>query len=337
MSTIIISPTFNAFYYSFYIQGIMEIFGHQSIHFSSRPFPPLPSAHLAFIFRDQRDIRVVVDAYDGSVVTDHSGLKWCDVYGKVNLSLPLMPKDYAYKCLPIGPSFPVQVWSPINSWWVALRNYRFSMDYSLGPSGLKGSHEHFANYRRQYKHRLPMRCFAPVLSRDDYIFSLSTLWPEEQASGANEYRALFIESCRSLAGVTFEGGFHTSQSRPVPERFASYIVPKHSLLDYLEKTKSSALVFNTPAVWSCHGFKLAEFLALGKAIISTPLARELPAPLVHGQHIHYVDGSLESIRAAVHLLLTDRNYRKHLEQNAYDYYLSFLSPKCVIERLLGLR
>jgi glycosyltransferase involved in cell wall biosynthesis len=337
MSTIEICPTFDAFYYSFYIQGIMEVFGQQNVHFSSRPFPPLPSAHLAFISKDQRDLRVVIDAYDGSVVTNHSGLKWCDVYGKVNLSLPLIPKDYASKCLPIGPSFAIQVWNPINSWWVALRNYRFSVDYILGSPGLKDSYEHFANYKRQYKYRLPIRCFAPGLSRDDYIFSQSTLWPEEQASGANEYRALFIESCKSLTDVTFEGGLVPSQSHPIPDRFASYIAPQRSFADYLEKTKASALVFNTPAVWSCHGFKLAEFLALGKAIISTQLTRELPAPLVHGQHLHYVDGSLDSIRAAVHLLLTDRDYRKHLEQKAYNYYLSFLSPKCVIERLLGLR
>lgn len=337
MNTIEICPTFDAFYYSFYIQGIMEVFGQQNIHFSARPFPPLSSAYLAFIFKAQKELRVVVDAYDGSVVTDHSGLKWCDVYGKVNLSLPLMPKEYAYKCLPIGPSFPVRVWSPTNSWWVALRNYRFSMDSGRGSPGLKGSYEHFANYRRQYKYRLPMKCFIPVPSRDDYVFFLSTLWPEEQAPGTNENRALFIESCRSLAGITFEGGFPASQARPVPVRFAKYIAPKHSFPDYLEKIKSSAFVFNTPAVWSCHGWKLAEFLALGKAIISTPLTRELPAPLVHGQHIHYVDSSLDSIRAAVHLLLTDRDYRKHLEHNAYNYYSSFLSPKCVIERLLGLR
>src|SRR5262249_47673698 len=107
--------------------------------------------------------------------------------------------------------------------------------------------------------------------------------------------------------------------------------------EYLAKTRSSALVFNTPAVWSCHGWKLGEFLALGKAIISTPLVRELPAPLVHGCHIHYVDGSLDSIRAAIQLLLNDHDYRKHLERNAYDYYSSFLSPKRVVERLLDLR
>lgn len=66
MSTVVIHPTFDAFYHSFYIQGIREVFGQSSIHFSSRPFPPLPSGCLAFIFRDQKELRVVVDAYYGA-------------------------------------------------------------------------------------------------------------------------------------------------------------------------------------------------------------------------------------------------------------------------------
>jgi glycosyltransferase involved in cell wall biosynthesis len=105
----------------------------------------------------------------------------------------------------------------------------------------------------------------------------------------------------------------------------------------LEKTKSSALVFNTPAVWSCHGFKLAQYLALGKAIISTPLSREMPAPLIDRCHIHYVDGSIDSISAAIQLILRDADYRKHLEENAGAYFRKYLIPKSVVERLLAGR
>jgi glycosyltransferase involved in cell wall biosynthesis len=339
MSTITIYPTFDAVFYSFYIQGLIEVFGPSNIHFSSRPFPSLPSVCLAFILRGQRELRVVIDAYDGAMITNHIGLEWCEVYGKVNLAWQLIPKEHAHKCLPIGPSFAVQVWSPVKSWWVALRNYRVCVDYRLSSVEINSSFKHFANYRSQYKYRLPVSCFVPGLSRDNYIFFLSTLWKEEGAPRTSEYRALFIESCRSLAGVTFEGGLVPSPSWSMQNlgRFANYIAPRLvPLPEWLEKIKSSACVFNTPAVWSSHTWKLAEFLALGKAIISTPLARELPTPLLHGHHIHYVDGSLDSIRGAIDLLLNDHDYRKHLERNAYDYYSSFLSPKRVIERLLGL-
>ena len=38
--------------------------------------------------------------------------------------------------------------------------------------------------------------------------------------------------------------------------------------EWISKTKQSAIVFNTPAFWSCHGWKLGEYLAMGKCIIS---------------------------------------------------------------------
>ena len=37
---------------------------------------------------------------------------------------------------------------------------------------------------------------------------------------------------------------------------------------------------------------------MGKAIISTPLTREMPSPLVHGKHVHFVN-SVEEIYDAV--------------------------------------
>jgi hypothetical protein len=339
MSTIIIYPAFDAFYHSFYIQGIKDLFGRSSIHFSSRPFPPLPSGCLAFIFRDQKELRVAIDAYDGAVLTNYNrlGLEWCDVYGKVNLDLSLVPKAYAHKCIPIGPSFPVRVWDPLESWWLALRNWRSSVDYTFMQPWIHSNREHFANYRRQYKYRLPTQCFVPGQSSDNYIFLSSTLWPEDAAPHTNEYRTSFIACCKALKGLTFEGGFSPPQSPDQAAMYKEYFAPKrYAFPEWLEKTKSSALVFFTPAVFQSHTFKLAEYLALGKAIISTPIARELPAPLVHGCHIHYVDGSFDSIRAAIHLLLSDHDYRKHLERNAYNYYSSFLSPKQVIERLLIL-
>jgi glycosyltransferase involved in cell wall biosynthesis len=81
---------------------------------------------------------------------------------------------------------------------------------------------------------------------------------------------------------------------------------------------------------------LPQYLALGKAIISTPLSRELPAPLIDRYHIHYVDGSVESIGAAIQLILSDDDYRKHLERNAVEYFSQVLRPKRVIERVLSV-
>jgi glycosyltransferase involved in cell wall biosynthesis len=94
-------------------------------------------------------------------------------------------------------------------------------------------------------------------------------------------------------------------------------------------------VFNTPAVHGCHGWKLGEYLALGKAIISTDLSNLLPEPLVHGQDIHFSSPDVDDLRAAIELLKDDVPYRQRLERSARTYWERHLSPAAVMSRILG--
>lgn len=104
--------------------------------------------------------------------------------------------------------------------------------------------------------------------------------------------------------------------------------------DYIKKTLESVVVFNTPSVCSCHGWKLGEYLCMGKAIISTPLTRELPFPLEHGENIHFVS-STEELYDAIVKINTDEAYRNKLEKGAKHYYMQWLAPEKVIERLFS--
>jgi glycosyltransferase involved in cell wall biosynthesis len=108
---------------------------------------------------------------------------------------------------------------------------------------------------------------------------------------------------------------------------------KYPLQEYLAKIRRSAVVFNNPAVHGCHGWKLGEYLALGKAIVSMPLSRDLPAPLVHGEHLHVAEG-LGGIEDALRVLLEDHEYRRHLETNARAWYEQWLTPVRVMDRVL---
>ena len=53
---------------------------------------------------------------------------------------------------------------------------------------------------------------------------------------------------------------------------------------------------------------LGEYLALGKAIISTPLFNDLPAPLTHGINIHFVENDVDSIKEAVSYIIANPDY-----------------------------
>ena len=147
-------------------------------------------------------------------------------------------------------------------------------------------------------------------------------------------RKKFIETCQN-GDYDFEGGFLARKDHPQYEEFKHLCFLKpYSAADYLNKTKQSAIVFNTPTVHNCHGWKLGEFLAMGKAIISTPLSNRLPEDLVHGKNIHFIS-TIDEIESAIHLLLNDHAYRRKLEQGAKTYYEQYCHPQKVIQRILN--
>jgi glycosyltransferase involved in cell wall biosynthesis len=94
-------------------------------------------------------------------------------------------------------------------------------------------------------------------------------------------------------------------------------------------------VFNTPSFWDYHGWKLGEYLALGKCIVSTKLSNDLPYPLEHGVNIYFVENSEESMREAVEYILTHPDYRHKLEKGAREYWETYGTPEASL-KLLGI-
>ncbi len=320
-----IYPAFNALYYSFYLAGLRDLCGRSGLAYRRYGFPPFGHHGLAFEMAADRPRRIFISASDGPGLQP-AALSWCDVYGKANLDSEQVPPAAAARCVAIGPSFPVRLWCPGVAVTRALVNFLRCRGRVDSPR------EHFANFWRQYAYRLPLNAYRPEPSEPGYAFFASSLWKKEAAT--NRFRAHFVEVCRSLPGLDFEGGFIRRTRNDIPGFESLTVEDRYPAVEYYRKIKRSAVVFNTPAVASCHGWKLAEFLALGKAIVSTPPIRALPAPLLDGVHVHLVDGSRRAIRAAVERLLGDGEYRSHLEENARAYYLRYLSPTRAIERLL---
>ncbi len=199
---------------------------------------------------------------------------------------------------------------------------------------VSGPRRHFSGYVAQWRYRLPEEAYVPGESAQDYVFFASRLWAKEPET--NQQRANFVRACRSIQGLTTEGGFVPRRTRDVPGFDDVTVGRTYSLREYLDRVQRSCVAFNTPAVAGCHGWKLAEFLALGKAIISTPISRALPATLEHRVHVHLVDGSVRSIVDALKEIRSDEAYRRHLEYNARSYYREYLSPEKVIEKILGI-
>lgn len=294
---ILIDPRFRVPYYSYVLQGLNELGWKYS-------FRKLASNTNGLLYLVDGDRRVVVDADDNAKV-DEPGYDWCDVFGKTNVepgALDLMPK-----IRPTGPLFSIRLWPMKVAYAHAVR-----LGVAGAPfvSSLKG-------VRYQGKTRVGIAEYPQSCAESDFVFHRSRAWTGRHAS-TNEPRERFIEAIRQLglAGETL---------------LADDRIP---LATYLQLTARSSVVFNCPAVHQCLGWKLGEFLMMGKAIISTDLHREVPEELVHGEQVHFVADSVDSIREAVELVNRDVEYRTHLERGARSWYERNLTPQRVASRIL---
>jgi hypothetical protein len=315
-------------YSSFYIHGLQQVLGKRNVHYNFNKFPPFKQATLAIIFvsKDKVVKKIAIDFTDGDEYMQDA-LEWCDVYGKININEKKIPLANYNKVTPIGPGFGIRL----------INNYSFvilaAINYLKSRKVITNTRWHFSNYLSQFKHRLPLSEYQNTGVNKNFLFFLSTIWKNEPQT--NRFRANFIEAARSLPNVVFEGGFAPRIKNPVPGFEAMTVSSRYAFKTYLEKTSASFAVFNTAAVLDCHGWKLGEFLMMGKAIISTPITRLLPAPLIHGQHIHITDGSKEEILIALKMIQENEAYRLLLEKNAFDYYENYVNPTTVINKLIN--
>lgn len=312
-------------YSSYYIYGLQELFGKNKVKFTSKFFKDFrhDNHFFAFVWVDKETIKKFIIDFTDSSNIDEAALNWCDVYGKINLEENF---DISEKILAIGPSFGIQIYGPFETIYYACSNYLKSL------KRIPNKRRFFSDYKSQLN-RPKYSEYRPEQSKSNYIFFLSSLWKKETKT--NRYRANFIQACKNSSTINFEGGFAPRSKNDIVG-FEEHTIPNRlSIGVYLEKSKQSSLVFNTPVVKGCHGWKLAEFLALGKAIITTPLSRVMPSPLTDCNTFLITDGSSKDISKKLTIIETDTILKRTLEKNSHKYFIDHLAPNVIIAKLLG--
>lgn len=344
---IIIDPRLKYNYASWYLLGLEMVFGKDSLFFDVSPFVNLPynnihdlNAGMAFILQDRCEAyKVFIDFEDIAEVFEKQ-YNWCDVYGMVNPTVEQM-SDY-HKIIALGPEFGITLQNGLSTFFLCLKNYHKGHNHCSIPLNIYLRDYLYTNIRRKRIDK-----YEPVKSiRSNYVFHASTLWYNNFAkTDTNYWRGEFLKACKK-AGITIDGGLFYIGDRPAilkempdyskyKEEYRDFIYHKRISMDnYLSKTKESIMVFNTPSVCGCHGWKLAEYLCMGKAIISTPLSREMPYPMEHGRNIHFVR-SVDELYDAVEKINNDSDYRVLLESGAREYYEKWISPEAVVKRIIA--
>lgn len=336
---VIVDNADDILYKSFYVYGLGELFGKNAVVFSSRPFAELTkrarnTKSMRFLLQRAGASRRYVIACNDSYEIDEELYNWCDVYGSVNANFSKTLEKYHDKLVSLCPSFGVCCWNTAQTIFHALCDW---------PSSASSMKKFFGKHKRLLSRPDYWEYLATDHERgvdDNYVFSLSTLWYNDEWNkndeGVNARRADFIRVCKQLDDVVFEGGLVSQgKDRSSEALFADCMSPAVSMQEWMGKTKRSALVFNTPAFWDCHGWKLGEYLAMGKCIVSTPLSNDLPKALEHGKNIHFVEAHQEAMKEVVRYIVRNPDYRMKLERGARSYWEQYGSPTASL-KLLGL-
>ncbi len=323
-----VDPACDILYTSLYIEGLRRLYGRDSVIFTSKHFREFRHnndyACMLFEGEDGRRCKVAIDFGDSKSFR-MGAYEWSDVYAKVNLT----EEDHqAYgKSFPIGPVGPgVRIYSLAGTFLRGLLNLIDAF------GRIPDKKRYISDYKALLRRLTYDSYLSAGTSRTDYVHFITSIWKNDPET--NAYRADFMRAVKGIPGLRFEGGF-----APRPDKaylgYDDLIGEAFEPLEtYMVKIKQSLVVFNTPAVKRCHGWKLPEFLAWGKAIISTPLERMLPAPLVDGEHLLITDGTRADMEAKIRLLMSDPVLRTRLERNAHQYYMDYLAADKVIARIL---
>lgn len=341
---VVVDATSRISYSSFYIKGLIGLFGKKRVSFSTRYFKELRRQnesnaydhYMAFVIigPEERTRKFIIDFRDKPSVKENA-YRWCDKYAKINFNKAKTNIKFHEKMVPIAPGFGINIWNIWSTVYYCVHNY-----FLCKFSPIVTFKEYVFDYHLQYRRpKLDAYIgdgpsYIQRIQGKPYVFMIGTLWQQQGCiEGTNLFRKEFVTTCKD-SDCIFEGGFYAPVDHPQYEEFRELIFTEpYSVDDYIEKTKLSSIVFNTPAVHDCHGWKLGEYLAMGKAIISTPISNELPEKLVHDENIYIVSNE-EELKRAVPLLLNDDDRRRRLQTGAKRYYREYVCPEKVLSGLL---
>ena len=144
---------------------------------------------------------------------------------------------------------------------------------------------------------------------------------------------LLVRKLRAAFPEQFIGGIQDSPFAQT--QCPDLILSEHSTWKriYLHRMKHSEICIASTGLHQSSGWKIAEYLAAGRAIVSEPLCYEVPGPFQAGEnYLTYTsaDGCIEQIRT----LLAHPEQILQMGQRNRAYYDEWLRPDQIVSKAL---
>lgn len=181
--------------------------------------------------------------------------------------------------------------------------------------------------------------FYPDFTLEPQVIFMARAWDKnlieaesqkETVKALNETRAECVRSLRKEFGKNFFGGL--AHEDYAVKYFKDCLLTDNSLSNkqkYLKILKNFPICVTTTGLNRSNGWKLGEYVALSKAIITEPLHFQVTGDFTKETNYLEFTSPDELIEAATRLF-EDKNLRSEMMMNNYRYYQSYVKPDSLI-------
>lgn len=184
----------------------------------------------------------------------------------------------------------------------------------------------------------------PTAGTDPKILFMCRAWPTDDPSqsdylradceAVNEMRAECIRAARSEFGDRFYGGF--ARDAFTEREYGDCLLPNQKASErgaYLARVRASSVCVATTGLHGSIGWKMGEYVAASRAIVSEPLCYRVPGDFAAGRNFLEFT-SMESFIEAVQRLLDDVALREEMMRVNWAYYRRWVRPDAQVLRTL---
>jgi hypothetical protein len=152
----------------------------------------------------------------------------------------------------------------------------------------------------------------------------------------NKDRINFIRACKNEFGNKFIGGIVKDKfsEKAAPDLIIPFTQTKKNV--FLENIKRSNICVATSGLNNSTGWKLGEYVAASRAIVSEPLHYELPGSFSAGTNYLSFSNQDELIKT-IYKLMDNKELLRRMMKSNYDYYQNFVrSDMLILNSLLTI-
>jgi len=191
-------------------------------------------------------------------------------------------------------------------------------------------------------------CAPPVFHQEPRVLFMARAWDpsgeaaelsgEEKAQRGqiNETRARCIELLRKELGPKFYGGF--AQTKYAVDNYSKLLLESpltSGKKNYLSLLQQYPICIATTGLHGSIGWKMAEYVAFSKSIISEKLKCLVPGGFEANKNYLEFDTPEECLQAAMNLL-ADRQSRQRMMEDNWSYYKTYVMPDKLVLRTLSI-